>query len=62
MVDLLHTFIGFVTTCFAVPSIYIRLKTIMTKKSEDMSIRFILIMIIGLLFWMMYGIGKDDII
>ncbi|TVP41998.1 SemiSWEET family sugar transporter [Candidatus Nitrosocosmicus arcticus] len=63
MIDLLLTFIGFMATCFAVSSTLPQImKAIRTKKSDDVSIRFILILIIGLMFWVIYGIGKDDIV
>ena len=68
MVDLLLTFIGFMATCFAATCFAVSstlpqiMKAIRTKKSDDVSIRFILILIIGLMLWVIYGIGKDDIV
>ena len=37
-------------------------KALRTKKSEDVSIRFIIFLIIGLSLWVVYGIGKNDFV
>ena len=37
-------------------------KALRTKKSDDVSIRFIIVLIIGLSLWVIYGIGKNDIV
>ena len=37
-------------------------KALRTKKSDDVSIRFLIILIIGLSLWVVYGIGKNDIV
>jgi|RhiMethySRZTD1v2_1073278.scaffolds.fasta_scaffold00354_46 MtN3 and saliva related transmembrane protein len=55
--------IGFVATGFAVSSTVPQIsKAIRTKKSDDISLRFIVVLIIGLLFWVIYGIGKRDVV
>ncbi|HEX5977259.1 MAG TPA: SemiSWEET family transporter, partial [Nitrososphaeraceae archaeon] len=37
-------------------------KALRTKKSDDISLRFIVVLIIGLSFWVIYGIGKRDVV
>ena len=55
--------IGFVATGFAVSSTVPQIsKALRTKKSDDISLRFIVVLIIGLSFWMIYGIGKRDVV
>lgn len=61
MVDFLLPIIGFIATGFAVSSTVPQIrKALRTRKSDDVSIRFIIVLIIGLSFWVMYGIGKND--
>ncbi len=43
----------------AVPQIR---KALRTKKSDDLSIRFIIVLIVGLSLWVVYGIGKNDFV
>jgi len=63
MVDFLLPIIGFIATGFAVSSTVPQIrKALITRKSDDVSIRFIIVLIIGLSFWVMYGIGKNDIV
>jgi MtN3 and saliva related transmembrane protein len=63
MVDVLLPLIGFMATGFAVASsIPQTRKATRTKKSDDLSIRFIIVLIIGLSLWVVYGIGKEDIV
>lgn len=63
MVDFLLPLIGFMATGFAVASSIPQIrKAKRTKRSEDLSIRFIIVLIIGLSFWVVYGIGKNDIV
>ncbi len=63
MVDFLLPIIGFAATGFAVSSTVPQIgKALKTKRSEDVSIRFIIVLIIGLLLWVVYGIGKNDIV
>jgi MtN3 and saliva related transmembrane protein len=55
--------IGFVATGFAVSSTVPQIsKALRTKKSDDISLRFIVVLIIGLSFWVIYGIGKKDVV
>lgn len=55
--------IGFVATGFAVSSTVLQItKALRTKKSDDVSIRFIIVLIVGLSLWVVYGIGKNDIV
>jgi MtN3 and saliva related transmembrane protein len=52
-----------VATGFAVSSSVPQIsKALRTKKSEDISLRFIVVLIIGLSFWVIYGIGKRDVV
>jgi MtN3 and saliva related transmembrane protein len=63
MVDLLLPIIGFAATSFAVSSTVPQIgKALKTKRSDDVSIQFIIVLIIGLLLWVVYGIGKNDIV
>lgn len=63
MVDFLLPAIGFVATGFAVSSTVPQInKALRTKKSDDISLRFIVVLIIGLLFWVIYGAGKLDFV
>jgi MtN3 and saliva related transmembrane protein len=63
MVDFLWPTIGFMATGFAVSSTIPQIrKALRTKKSDDVSIRFIIVLIIGLSLWVVYGIGKNDIV
>jgi MtN3 and saliva related transmembrane protein len=63
MVDILLTFIGLMATAFTVASTLPQIrKAFKTKDTEDVSIRFLLVLIGGLFLWVIYGIGKTDII
>jgi MtN3 and saliva related transmembrane protein len=63
MVDFLFPIIGFMATGFSVSSAVPQIrKALRTKKSDDVSIRFIIVLIIGLSLWVVYGIGKNDIV
>jgi MtN3 and saliva related transmembrane protein len=63
MIDFLWPIIGFMATGFAVSSTIPQIrKALRTKKSDDVSIRFIIVLIIGLSLWVVYGIGKNDIV
>jgi len=63
MVDILLTIIGFMATAFTVASTVPQIKkAIRTKDTEDVSIRFLLVLIAGLFLWVVYGIGKTDIV
>ena len=55
--------IGFMATGFAVTSTVPQIrKALRTKDTNDLSIRFIIVLIIGLSLWVVYGIGKEDIV
>lgn len=63
MMDFLLYIIGFMATAFTVSSTVPQIrKAIRIKKSDDVSIRFILLLIAGLSLWVIYGIGKYDIV
>ncbi len=63
MVDFLFPIFGFMATGFSVSSAVPQIrKALRTKKSDDVSIRFIIVLIIGLSLWVVYGIGKNDIV
>ncbi len=63
MMDFLLYIIGFMATIFAVSSTIPQIrKALRIKKSDDVSIRFILLLIVGLSLWVVYGIGKNDIV
>ena len=63
MVDFLWPIIGFMATGFAVSSTIPQIrKALRTKKSDDVSIRFIIVLIIGLSLWVIYGMGRNDIV
>ena len=61
MIDILITFIGLLATGFTVASTLPQIrKAIKTKDTEDVSIRFLLVLIGGLFLWVVYGIGRSD--
>lgn len=63
MADILITFIGLLATAFTVASTVPQIKkAIKTKDTEDVSIRFLLVLIAGLSLWVAYGIGKGDVV
>ena len=63
MVDILITFIGLLATAFTVVSTVPQIKkALRTKDTEDVSVRFLLILITGLSLWVIYGIGRADIV
>ncbi|HEU5119569.1 MAG TPA: SemiSWEET family transporter [Candidatus Nitrosocosmicus sp.] len=63
MIDILITFIGLLATAFTVASTLPQIrKAIKTKDTEDVSIRFLLVLIGGLFLWVVYGIGRSDIV
>ena len=47
------------TVASTIPQI---IKAIRTKDTEDVSIRFLIVLIVGLFLWVIYGVGKSDII
>ena len=63
MVDILITFIGLLATVFTVVSTIPQIKkALRTKDTEDVSIRFLLVLVVGLSLWVIYGIGRADIV
>jgi MtN3 and saliva related transmembrane protein len=63
VVDILITFIGLLATVFTVASTVPQIKkALKTKDTEDVSIRFLLVLIAGLSLWVIYGIGRADIV
>jgi MtN3 and saliva related transmembrane protein len=63
MVDILLTFIGLLATAFSVASTLPQIrKALKTKDTEDVSIRFLVVLIIGLSLWSIYGFGRADIV
>lgn len=59
--DILITFIGLLATAFTVASTLPQIKkAIKTKDTDDVSIRFLLVLIGGLSLWVIYGIGRSD--
>lgn len=63
MMDILITLIGLLATAFTVASTLPQIKkAIKTKDTNDVSIRFLLVLIGGLFLWVMYGIGRSDVV
>lgn len=63
MVDLIIYGIGIIATAFAVSSTLPQIiKTLKIKKTDDISIWLVVVLIIGLVFWVVYGIVKRDIV
>jgi len=63
MVVILITFIGLFATAFTAASTVPQIKkALSTKDTEDVSIRFLLVLIAGLSLWVIYGIGRADIV
>jgi MtN3 and saliva related transmembrane protein len=63
MAELLITFVGLLATVFTVASTVPQIKKALnTKDTEDVSIRFLLVLITGLSLWVIYGIGRSDIV
>ena len=59
----LITFVGLLATVFTVASPVPQIKKALnTKDTEDVSIRFLLVLITGLSLWVIYGIGRSDIV
>lgn len=63
MGDILLTFIGLMATAFSVASTLPQIKkALKTKNTDDVSIRFLVVLIVGLFLWAIYGIGRADIV
>ena len=63
MEEILMTFIGLLATAFTVASTVPQIrKALKTKDTDDVSIRFLIVLISGLSLWVIYGIGRADIV
>ena len=63
MTDVSITIIGILATLFAVSSPVPQIiKAIKTKRTDDVSIWLIMALISGLALWVVYGIGKKDVV
>jgi MtN3 and saliva related transmembrane protein len=63
MAVLLITLIGLLSTAFTVASTVPQIKkALKTKDTDDVSIRFLIVLIVGLSLWVVYGIGRVDIV
>lgn len=63
MIDIWLTLLGLSATAFTVASTVPQIiKAIRTKDTEDVSIRFLIVLIVGLFLWVVYGVGKSDVI
>jgi MtN3 and saliva related transmembrane protein len=63
MVVILITFIRLFATAFTVASTVPQIKkALRTKDTEDVSIRFLLVLIAGISLRVIYGIGRADIV
>lgn len=63
MENILFTFIGLLATAFTVASTLPQIKkALKTKDTDDVSIRFLLVLIGGLFLWVIYGIGRSDMV
>ncbi len=61
MVEILLVFIGLLATTFSVVSTVPQIKkALKTKDTSDISIRFLIVLIVGLFLWALYGIGRAD--
>jgi MtN3 and saliva related transmembrane protein len=52
----------FLVTGFAVSNTVPQIRKALRTKKSDVSIRFTIVLIIGLSLWVIYGIGKNDIV
>ncbi len=63
MVDFLIYGIGIMATIFAVSSTLPQiLKALKSKKTDDISIWLVVVLITGLGLWVFYGVAKNDIV
>jgi len=63
MADLMIYSIGILATIFAVSSTIPQiLKALRTKKTDDVSIWLVIVLITGLGLWVVYGIVKNDFV
>lgn len=63
MEEILITLIGLMATAFTVASTVPQIrKALKTKDTDDVSIRFLIVLIVGLSLWVIYGIGRKDLV
>ena len=63
MPTIIVTIIGIIATVFAVSnSITQIIKALKTRKTDDVSIWLVVVLIIGLGLWVIYGIGINDLL
>ena len=63
MFDFTISVIGIMASIFALSSTVPQIvKSLKTKKTEDLSVWLILSLIVGLSLWVIYGIGKNDVV
>ena len=63
MPTIIVTLIGIMATVFAVSSSIPQIiKSIKSKKTDDVSIWLVIVLIIGLGLWVVYGIGINDFV
>ena len=63
MFDFLISTIGILASIFALSSTVPQIiKGFKTKKMDDVSVWLILSLIVGLSLWVIYGIGKSDVV
>ena len=63
MPTIIVTIIGIMATVFAVSSSIPQIiKALKTRKTDDVSIWLVVVLIIGLSLWVIYGIGINDLL
>ena len=63
MFDFTISVIGIMASIFALSSTRPQIvKSLKTKKTEDLSVWLILSLIVGLSLWVIYGIGRNDVV
>ena len=63
MFDFTISVIGIIASIFALSSTVQQIvKSLKTKKTEDLSVWLILSLIVGLSLWVIYGIGRNDVV
>ncbi|HEX2405664.1 MAG TPA: SemiSWEET family transporter [Nitrososphaeraceae archaeon] len=63
MPTIIVTIIGIMATVFAVSSSIPQIiKALKTRKTDDVSIWLVVVLIIGLSLWVIYGVGINDLL
>ena len=63
MFDFTISVIGIMASIFALSSTIPQIvKSLKTKKTEDLSVWLILSLIVGLSLWVIYGLGRNDVV